>query len=55
MKTLAELKELVASNYDPDLVVEVLEITTEELLDNFEDKLWEHRHKFLELEEREDE
>ena len=55
MKTLSELKEYIIENYDPDLVVEILEITTEELLDNFEDKLWNCRNKFLELEEREDE
>lgn len=48
MKTLPELKEYIIGNFDPDLVVEILEITTEELLDNFEDKFWERRHKFEE-------
>ena len=39
MLTLEELKERIISQYDPDLVVEILEISTEELLENFEDKL----------------
>ena len=51
MITLHELKERITSNYDPDLVVEVLEITTEQLLDNFEDQLVAKRHKFEDLEE----
>lgn len=37
--TLEELKERIIDEYDPDLVVEALEITTEELLEHFEDKL----------------
>lgn len=48
MKTLQELKEFIIDNYDPDLVVEILEISTEELLENFEDKLWDKRNKFKE-------
>lgn len=48
VKTLPELKEFIIDNYDPDLVVEILEISTEELLNNFEDKLWDKRHKFME-------
>lgn len=51
MKTLQELKEFIIDNYDPDLIVEILEISTEELLNNFEDKLWERRLKFMEVEE----
>lgn len=50
MRTLEEIKEAIASEYDPDLVVEVLEISTQELLDCFEEKLLEKLHKF-EIEE----
>lgn len=37
--TLKELKEHVTQRYDPDEVVEILDISTEELLEYFEDKL----------------
>jgi hypothetical protein len=48
MLTLSELKEQVIARYDPDLVVEILEITTEELLDAFEEKFKEKLYKFQE-------
>ena len=51
MLTLLELKERVIKNYDPDAVVDALEISTEELLDRFEDILEERRYKFIDLEE----
>ena len=44
--TLEEIKEKIILEYDPDLIIEVLEITTEELLDNFEGKLIENLYKF---------
>jgi|TARA_R100001480_G_scaffold61621_2_gene74091 hypothetical protein len=44
--TLEEIKEKIILEYDPDLIIEVLEITTEELLDNFEDKLIDNLYKF---------
>ena len=44
--TLEEVKEKINAEYDPDLIIEVLEITTEELLDCFEDKLVENLYKF---------
>jgi hypothetical protein len=44
--TLEEIKEKINAEYDPDLIIEVLEITTEELLDNFEDKLIDNLYKF---------
>ena len=44
--TLEEIKERIILEYDPDLIIEVLEITTQELLDNFEDKLIENLYKF---------
>ena len=49
MLTLAELKERILQEYDPDLLVEVLEITSEELLDRFEDKVLENIELFEEL------
>jgi len=50
MLTLDELKERIIQNYDPDLVVEALEISTEELLDRFEDVLENKKDKFKDLE-----
>ena len=48
--TLEELKELLADRYDPELLLEVLEINTEDLLEAFEDKLIDKRYKFMEEE-----
>lgn len=49
--TVEELKERVVETYDPELVVDVLQITTQELVDAFEDKLIDNRIKFKDLEE----
>lgn len=46
--TLHELKEKMLERYDPDLLVEILEISAEELLEAFEDKLID---RFTKLEE----
>tara|TARA_R110002020_G_scaffold224991_2_gene434918 strand:- start:2181 stop:2354 length:174 start_codon:yes stop_codon:yes gene_type:complete len=48
--TFEELKEEIIREYDVDLVCEVLEITVEQLLDAFEDKLMIYRDKFVEEE-----
>jgi len=37
--TLGEMKEKLLKLYDPDDLLEALEITSEQLLDRFEDKL----------------
>ena len=37
--TLEEIKEKLLKLYDPDDLLEALEITSEELIDRFEDKL----------------
>lgn len=37
--TLEELKELLKERVDPDLLLEELELSTEDLVDNFEDKI----------------
>ena len=49
--TLEELKTILCDHLDPDDIVEALEISTEELLDLFEDKLIEKRHKFSDYED----
>lgn len=47
MLVLEELKErIIAQGYDECLICEILEISTEELLDAFEDKLLENRQEF---------
>ena len=49
--TLEELKELLADHLDPDDVMEALELTTEELLEAFTDKLIYNRYKFQDYED----
>lgn len=44
--TREEIKERVVQEYDPDLLVEVLEITSEELLEFFMDRVIERLDKF---------
>lgn len=41
--TLVELKERIAQNFDVVALCDYFEITEEELLDRFEDKLLEHQ------------
>lgn len=40
--TLQELKERIAKYYDVVTLCEILQITEEELLDRFEDRVFEH-------------
>ena len=52
MLTLEELKErIIAEGYDECLICDILEVSTEELLCAFEDKLIDNRDKFLEEED----
>ena len=52
--TLEEIKERLLRFYDPDDLLESLQITSEELLDRFEDKLINRLEKFEDdLEEEE--
>ena len=52
--TLEEIKERLLRFYDPDDLLEALQITSEELLDRFEDKLINRLEKFEDdLEEEE--
>lgn len=55
--TLEEIKEKLLDTYDADDFLEALEITSEELLDRFEDKLINRLDKFEEelTDEEEDE
>jgi hypothetical protein len=47
MLTLEELKErILAEGYDECLICDELELTAEELLEAFEDRLIEKRRKF---------
>ncbi len=48
--TIEELIEIVGERYDPDLLVEVLQITSEEILERFKDKVEENYDKFEETE-----
>ena len=48
MKQLPELKEYIANTFDVCLICDELEIEPEELLDKFEARLIEKRHRFLE-------
>ena len=55
MLTLDELMEKIADHYDPDLIVDILEITSEELMMYFDDKVADMRYKFVDFEEKDDE
>jgi len=46
--TLEEIKERLLKAYDPDDLLEALEITSEQLLDRFEDKLINRLDEFEE-------
>ena len=48
MLTLEEIKERILKLYDPDDLLEGLQITAEELLDRFEDKLTNRIDQFEE-------
>lgn len=46
--TLEETKERILRLYDPDDLLEALQITAEEILDRFEDKLLRNLEEFQE-------
>jgi hypothetical protein len=48
--TIEELIEIVGERYDPDLLIEVMQITSEEILERFKDKVEENYDKFEETE-----
>lgn len=51
MISLQQLKERVADRYDPDYIVDVLGITSWELVEAFEDKLLNRCDDFPEVED----
>lgn len=54
--TITEIKERLCNYYDPDDICEALELTTEMLLDKFEDRMVQYLYKFKEeLEDDEEE
>tara|TARA_X000001316_G_C908541_1_gene24504 strand:+ start:255 stop:404 length:150 start_codon:yes stop_codon:yes gene_type:complete len=48
--TFDELLEYVAEHYDEVTILEALEITSEELVERFSDKILEKIYKFKEME-----
>jgi hypothetical protein len=52
--TLEEVKERLLKTFDPDDLLEALQITSEEILDRFEDKLINRLDVFEEELEEED-
>jgi len=52
--TLEEIREKLLKTYDPDDLLEALKVTSEELLDRFEDKLINRLDVFEEELEEED-
>ncbi len=46
--TLDEIKERLLQHYDPDDLLEALQISSEEILDRFEDKLMRKLDQFTE-------
>ena len=45
---IEELKELIIDNYDPDDVLEALNLSTVDLVNAFEDRLEDYAYKFEE-------
>ena len=54
MLTPQELAERVAERYDPDLLVEILDLSSKQILDAFMDEFIEKREKFNDLDEHEE-
>ena len=52
--TPQELADRVAQNYDPDLIVEILDLSSKQILDAFMDEFIEKREKFNDLDEHEE-
>ena len=44
--TLEELKERLVAQYDPDEIVELLDLSTEQIVEAFEDLVIKYRYKF---------
>ena len=46
--TMDEIREKILDRYDPDDLIDLLELTSEEILDRFEDKLINRLEQFEE-------
>ncbi len=46
MMTKDELLDAVVDVYDPDEVVEVLDLSTEDIVESFKDEVWAKRRRF---------
>lgn len=55
MNTIEELKEKIVDNYDPDELVELLDIGIVELVECLHDVIEDNRHRFEEPDEDEQE
>tara|TARA_R110000787_G_scaffold236213_1_gene342881 strand:- start:456 stop:623 length:168 start_codon:yes stop_codon:yes gene_type:complete len=44
--TFEEVKEKILNNYDVDFLCEILDITSESLVDRYEDLIMKNLHKF---------
>tara|TARA_R100001530_G_C4278361_1_gene144937 strand:+ start:87 stop:284 length:198 start_codon:yes stop_codon:yes gene_type:complete len=51
--TLKELMEMILFRLDPDELIERLDLSTEEIVERFHDKIAERRHRFEDFEEDE--
>ena len=49
--TVEELVEAIKQEYDTELIIETLQITVDELLERFEDKLIDNLDKFEHLQD----
>ena len=49
--TTEELKQKVILEFDPDDILDALEISSEDLLDRFEDRLIDKAYKFMEFDD----
>lgn len=47
MRTLEEIKEYLIDNYDPDYLIELLDISSKEIVENFVDKIEENYEQIV--------
>lgn len=51
--TFIELKQRIIQEYDPELLCDILQVTTEQLVDALEDKILDNIEIFEELDDNE--
>ena len=52
-RTIEELKEYILANYDPEDLIDYFQISSEEILDRFEDRMLQYSSIFEEIQELE--